>query len=54
MRLKSSFERAISHYDVLVVVVVMPELFTNIVCRMAMLVPSILVLSQQIDHIRCM
>ncbi len=38
MRLKCSFERAISHYDVLVVVV-MPELFTNVVCRMAMLLP---------------
>ncbi len=34
MRLKHSFERAISHYDV-IVVVVMPELFTNVVCRMA-------------------
>ncbi len=34
MRLKCSFERAISHYDIIVVVVI-PELFTNVVCRMA-------------------
>ncbi len=53
MRLKRSFERAISHYDVIVVVVI-PELFTNVVCTMAMLLPRILVLSQQIDHILCM
>ncbi len=49
MRLKRSFERAISHYDVIVVVI--PELFTNVVCRMAMLLPVILVLTQQIDHV---
>ncbi len=53
MRLKSSFERAITHYDVIVVVVV-PELFTNVVCTMSMLLPRILVLSQQIDHVLCM
>ncbi len=50
MRLKRSFERVITHYGVLVVVV-MPELFTNVVCRMAMLLPMILVLSRQIDHV---
>ncbi len=49
VRLKCSFESAISHYDVIVVVVI-PELFTN-VCRMAMLLPRILVLTQQIDHV---
>ncbi len=32
MRLKRSFERAISHYDVIVVVVI-PELFTNAVYK---------------------
>ncbi len=51
MRLKRSFERAISHYDVIVVVVI-PELFTNVVCMMTMLLPRILVLSQQMDHIQ--
>ncbi len=50
MRLKRSKERAISHYDVIVVVVI-PELFTNVVCRMAMLLPGILVLTQQIGHV---
>ncbi len=50
VRLKRSFERVITHYDVIVVVVI-PELFTNVVYRMAMLLPSILVLSQQIDHV---
>ncbi len=50
MRLKRSFERGIAHYDVIVVVVI-PGLFTNVVCTMAMLLPSILVLSQQIDHV---
>ncbi len=53
VRLKHSFECAISHYDV-IVVVVMAKLFTNVVCRMAMLLPRILVLSQQIDHVLCM
>ncbi len=53
MRLKRSFERAISHYDVIVVEVI-PELFTNVVCRMAMLLPRILVLSQQMEHVLCM
>ncbi len=50
MRLKRSFERAISHYNVIVVVVI-PELFTNVVCRMGMLLPRILVLTQQIDRL---
>ncbi len=50
MRLKRSFERAITHYDVIVVMVI-PELFTNVVCRMAMLLPRILLLTQQIDHV---
>ncbi len=53
MRLKRSFERAIAHYDV-IVVVVMPELFKNVVCGMAILLSRILVLSQQIDHVLCM
>ncbi len=52
MRLKRSFEHAITHYDVIVVVI--PELFTNVVCTMAMLLPKILVLSQKIDHVLCM
>ncbi len=51
--LKRSFERAISHYDV-IVVVVMIELFTNVVCKMAMLLPRILVLPQQINDVLCM
>ncbi len=50
MRLKRSLKRAITHYDVIVVVVI-PELFTNVVCTIAMLFPRILVLSQQIDHV---
>ncbi len=53
VRLKRSFERAITHYDVIVVVVI-PKLFTNVVCTMAMLLPMILVLSQKIDHVLCM
>ncbi len=53
VRQKRSFERAITHYDVIVVVVI-PELFTNVVCTMTMLLPMILVLSQQIDHVLCM
>ncbi len=47
MRLKRSFERAICHCDVTVVVVI-PELFTNVVCTLAMLLPRILMLSQQL------
>ncbi len=35
VRLKCSFESAITHYDVIVVVVI-PELFTNVVCTIAM------------------
>ncbi len=49
MRQKRSFERAITLYDV-IVVVVMPELFTN-VCRMTMLLLSIPVLSQKKKNI---
>ncbi len=49
MQLKRSFERAISHCDV-VIVVVIPELFTNVVCTVAMLLPRILVLSQQLNR----
>ncbi len=46
MRLKRSFERAVSHCDVIVVVVI-PELFTNVVCTVAMLLPGILILSKK-------
>ncbi len=42
MRLKRTFERAVSHCDV-IVVVVMPVLFAN-VCTVTMLLPRILVL----------
>ncbi len=34
MRLKHSFERVVSHCDVIIVVVI-PELFTNVVCTVA-------------------
>ncbi len=40
VRLKRSFERAITHYDVIVVVVI-PQLFTNVVCMMAMLLSCV-------------
>ncbi len=45
MQLKRSFKHVISHCDVIVVVVI-PELFTNVVCTVAMLLPRFLVLSQ--------
>ncbi len=48
MRLKFSFQLAVSHCDVIVVVVI-PELFANVVCTVhavAVVLPRILVLSQ--------
>ncbi len=40
MQLKRSFERPVSHFDVIVVVVI-PEMFANVVCNVAMLLPRI-------------
>ncbi len=53
MRLKHSFEHAITHYDVIVVVMI-PELFTNVVCMMATLLQRILVYVNKRQGTRCM
>ncbi len=53
MRLKCSFERAVSHCDVIVFVVI-PELFTYVVCTVAMLLSRILVLSHYLNQVLCL
>ncbi len=45
MRLKHSFEHDLSHYGIIVVVVI-TELFANVVCDVTVLLLRILVLSQ--------
>ncbi len=53
MQLKRSFERAVSHCDVIIVVVI-PELFTNVVCTVARLydrVPTVWFIHGGVTHV---